>query len=386
MIARSFHDVAKLEKFAQWQKKYDGQLKTEADMDQAIAAMVASLNDPYTTYTSPTQIHQHFVESDKGVTTAGLMVKTDSQGNKVIDYLGYGSAAYASELKRGDVITKITNGTDSFDQAALAKMSTADVESHLQGQVASVVTIDCRRGAQNLQVKLTLVEIPDEDAVAKILPTDILYLRLPEVSEDAVYDFENVIAETIGKATNPIRGIVLDLRGNPGGQENLEEGLIGLFLESGKLYTKRNRLARIVTTTTGEVVPNPPYITDNETDADKTEDDVLFHKPLVILADGSTASAAEITVQALQQNKRGRFVGTRTYGKDVGYEMDRLPNGGVLQITSLDLYGVAGQRWQTGIGPDVSVEQTHGDSKGDAQLTAGIAELEKMIAAAAKVK
>jgi C-terminal processing protease CtpA/Prc len=120
-------------------------------------------------------------------------------------------------------------------------------------------------------------------------------------------------------------------------------------------------------------------MTANDEAADRMEEDVLFHKPLIVLADDATASAAEAVVQALKENKRGRFVGVRTYGKAVGYYQKALPNGGVLQVTGLDMVN----GWANGIEPDVLVEQPRGESTVDVQLQAGIQALEKLIGAAA---
>jgi len=187
-----------------------------------------------------------------------------------------------------------------------------------------------------------------------------------------IANFMAAVDDLDTQASGKLEGIVFDLRGNPGGQFQLAIFVSSLFLEKGTIVTGTTRNGRLVTHTTYDVIPvlahtvkNPP------SDLDKVVK-ILQTKPLSVLTDGSTASAAEIVTGALKDNGRAVIIGGTTYGKGVGYNRFNLPTGGVLLITSLDYLTPSGFNLSNkGIQPGIVVDQPRG-SQVDEQLNAGV--------------
>jgi carboxyl-terminal processing protease len=359
-IADRYPDVSALKNWQDWQHKYDGKLTTPAELDAALKAMVSSLGDRWTTYYAPRPANQPAAEKR---ISSGAWVKINPEGKAVIEYLEYGSAAYKSDLRIGDTIDSI-NGTST------SGMTANHIGALLSGKEGTIIQVVASSNGESGTVRLVLVEREESSAEVGFLPGNILYLRLPEFSEEAVQAFEEAAAGAASSA--PVSGMILDLRGNPGGLEPMAIEVSGLFLPSGKIMTSTQRNGRTLTTQTIEAVaPQPFMLADSEED-EIAATKVLHTAPLVVLVNGSSASAAEIVTAALKDNHRATIIGTHTWGKAVAYTQQRLPNGGGLRLTVSHLLSPNGYSWQDkGIDPNQVVEQPRGATV-DLQLLAGI--------------
>ena len=214
---------------------------------------------------------------------------------------------------------------------------------------------------------------------ATVLPGKVLYLRLPAFSQSAYTAFEKAVNELKNKPgfEDSFSNIVLDLRGNPGGDVDLAIHMVETFLSDGVAFHQEQRNGRIIDITTKRIRPFLPFQGKDGSDVSVCQTALLHGKPLAILVNGSSASSAEIVTAALSGNKRATVVGTRTFGKAVAWTGQRLPNGGFLSITISGLKAPDGESWHgTGLKPTVEVEQPR-DATVDYQLLKAIEVLTK---------
>lgn len=368
-IGATFYNPDALANWATWQHKYDGKLKTIEDMDKAIKEMLASLGDRYTEYTSPTDMMNAMQAASEQVEHLGMHLVRQSNGSYIIDAIGHGSPAYNSGvLREGDIVRII--GTETLQG------KTQDVvDKLLRGKLGDTVKVTYEVGGKPLEVELKWAEDPQEAVVVTLLPGNIGYIRLPTFVEDeAIQLFIAGLAELHQRSNFDLRGLVFDLRNNSGGQFNHALTVSSLFMEQGTITKSKTRQGRQVPVTAHTVIPFPAFTQQ----AMPVEMAAIFKSlqnvPMVVLVNGSSASASEVTTGALKDNGRAYVIGTKTFGKGVGYSMERLPNGGGLTITSLtyltpvkdfDLNG-------KGIDPDKVVENPRGEGAEDSQLKAAV--------------
>jgi carboxyl-terminal processing protease len=365
-IGATFYKPEALANWATWEHKYHGKLKTIEDMDKAIKEMVASLGDRYTEYVSPTDMQSQMQAAQAGEEHLGMHLMRQSNGSFVIDAILHGSPAYNSGvLREGDIVRIV--GTETLEgktQEVVGKL--------MRGKPGDKVKITYEVGGKPQEVEIAWDAQSEETVMVDLLPGNIGYIRLPTFVEDgAIQAFVEALAALHEKANYDLRGLIFDLRNNSGGQFNHALTVSSLFIEQGTVTKSKTRTSRQVQVTDHTVIPFPAY-----TQAAMPAEMLAIFKslqnvPLVVLVNGSSASASEVTTGALKDNGRAYVIGTKTFGKGVGYSMERLPNGGGLTITSLTYltpkdFDLAGK----GIVPDKVVENPRGEGAEDAQLKA----------------
>lgn len=160
---------------------------------------------------------------------------------------------------------------------------------------------------------------------------DNLYLKIGAFNNFSVADIRGALAEYPQH-----QGIIMDLRASPGGQLGTAVEVADLFLDEGIIASVRGR--------------NPNEVTYYSA----KDGDVASNKPLVVLVDGQTSSAAEVLTAALQEQSRAKVVGTRSYGKGTIQNLLKLPNGGTLSLSGEYLYTPSGAKLaETGVVPDI---------------------------------
>jgi len=371
-IAQHYHNLDALKNWGDWLHKYDGKLNSRQDLDAALKAMVGSLNDQWTKYVSPSDMKAAAKASHEGTVSSGIWVKRNDSGVPVIQYLEGGSVGYVSVLKVGDEVVSI-NGT------SLVGLTDSAISDLLLGKPGSIVEIAYKHAGQDGKVRLMLAEEHEQAPEVAMLPGNIMYFRLPEFSSENVETMQEKSAELIKGWEKPASGIILDLRGNPGGLENMAIEVTSMFLEKGIVLSTEQRDGREINSIVKKVIPTPPLMLVDADEKDLATLDAMMHAPMVVLVDGSSASASEIVAAALKDNHRATLIGTRTWGKGVAYVEQRLFNGGGLRITMADLRSPDGFDWHgKGITPDKVVERAL-DSNLDNQLFAAIAHLQSQI-------
>jgi carboxyl-terminal processing protease len=302
-------------------------------LNKGMAAMVASLNDPYSRYYDPSAYRAFLNQSNPHLSGVGIDVVPDPRGLRIVDVFPHSPAATAG-LTHGDVIVRVgptsLNGRSSDFASRLIRGRAGTrvlltVVGHGPRRVISVTRA-------NLVVPVT------SESIVRYHGIKIGDLRLTAFTEGAG-------AELRGQVDRALRGgaqaLILDLRENGGGllQEAVNAGSI--FISDGTIVS-----------THGRAQPRQVYLAKGGAIPTKI--------PMVVLVDRDTASAAEIVTAALQDRGRAKVVGTHTYGKGVFQEIDPLPNGGALDLTVGEYFtpsgrnlGGGGVRQGAGITPNV---------------------------------
>lgn len=362
LIASSYYDIDALNVWASWRHCFDGRLQTRRDLDNALFEMMGSLNDRWTRYVSAEQKAQQDSEEASGVVPLGLYLQ--ARNNGFIDYVERGSAAWEASLRRGDELV-------SIDGRSLQDMTEDDIRQSLKARVGASVTLIVRWDGVEHEIVLTARDVDEPEVEVRLLEGNILYLRLSTFTEERMISSLWQQVGRIHESSIP-SAIVLDLRGNGGGRLDLAVAFSNMVLPQGTIvsYTERNQ--RLLIHQTLQVVRTDSiFPVDDEARAVLQ---LLYHAPMVVLVDGSTASAAEMVTAALQENGRATVFGTRTYGKGVGFIESSLGwmLEGEMSVTTLIYTTPAGNSVNgTGLEPDVIVEQSRLENF-DAQLDAAL--------------
>lgn len=383
--AEHIYDPATLGDWKQWEHKYDDQLESDDDAAWAITEMLKSIGDRYTFFMDAREVQAANERSQGNFTGIGLVlgVKTDAHGQPVpasdgrplpeTDDNGYplvkqlmnGGPATKAGLKVGDAITAV-DGQDSRGQS-LDKLI-----GQIRGQAGTRVTLGIRRLGQDFTVTVTRDKINIPAVTTKRLPGDVGYLRLEGFDQHDATEEVRAGLEELKES----RALIIDLRGNPGGFVHNAISIASLFLETGTVVTIRSRIpgdpgapqyqtqtvqltaSALVTESTDSRRPEGKDVASSD-----RQPNMAGNRPMVILVNGGSASAAEMFTGAIKDNCRATVVGTRTFGKGIGQSSIRMPNGTQLHVTSLRYFtpngtwlGDGGNSQSQGIEPDVLVE------------------------------
>jgi carboxyl-terminal processing protease len=314
----------------------------------AINGLVQSLNDPYSEFFSPVDSKQFMenVTGDFGGIGAELGMSTSSQ-IVVISAIKDTPAANIG-LKTGDIIVKI-NGTSTQN------MNLDEAVGMIRGKEGTPVTLTIFRTGWDNTKDFTIVraniKIPTVDFEMK---GDLAHISLYSFNQDA----EELFYQALQKAANAnAKGIILDLRGDPGGYLEVAVDLSGYFLKPGTLVVKE----------VGRSVP--------EQDFKSSGNGALDNIPMVILIDGGSASASEILAGALHDNRGIKLIGEKSFGKGTVQEVQSLSDGSSLKITVAHWVLPSGRILDhDGLVPDYPVAITEQDIKNkvDPQLEKAI--------------
>ena len=341
--------------WAKWRYRYEHKLKTTEDAYVAIDTMLASLNDPYTRFLPPKEFSeetQSIRGSLKGIgTQIGLR-----DGQLVIIAPLEDSPAERAGLLADDYILEI-NGESTkgihvdaaADKIRGEKGTTVNLLIQRKGVPNKVYTIV----RDEIEVKSVSTKPPIETAI----PEDVQYIRLSSfISKNAGAEVQEILDKCDNK-----KGIILDLRSNPGGLLTNAIYISDMLLQGGVIVSTVDR-DRYKTTT-------------------RAKYGQMTQKPLVVLINKGSASASEILSGALKDNHRATIVGEQSFGKGLVQEINRLPDEAGMNITIQRYLTPSGQDInKKGITPDVVVElkEEHVNAKNDVQLKKALEVLEEM--------
>ena len=333
---------------------YYRKVSDEDIANAAVGGIVSSLKDRFSAYLDPKDYAQYADVRDSQFSGVGLGVQGNEAGLRIATVYE-DSPAEKAGLKTGDVITA-ANGT------TLRGKSESASTALIKGPEGTEVTLTVRRGEREFERKMRRARITVPAVVSETVKTadgDVAVIRLASFSSGA----HGELYAAIQKAEKDgAKGIVFDLRGNPGGLVSEARLVASAFLEDGEIVTTRGR--------------NVPTRTLNA-----TGDPVAPDIPVVVLVDKGSASAAEIVAGALQDRDRAELVGERTYGKGVFQEITPLRNGGALDITVGQYFtpsgrnlGGRGTSRGSGLQPDVKAKDD-ADTERDEALDRAVREL-----------
>lgn len=352
-------NLAKNEKFRIFEdvyrritQEYYQQEKVDADelFYGAITGLVDKLEDPYTTFQEPdtqNSVKQTLSNQIEGIgASLGL---NDKKQIIVISPLS-DSPAQKAGLRAGDIILKI-DGKD------LTNLSLSQAVSLIQGKAGTTVKLNVQRGTSTQEISIKRAAITVPTVTAEITADNIGVIKIRNFGLGIEDTFANY-ASQLKKAK--VKGIVLDLRNNPGGYLDSATDIAGHFMDSGKLVSKVKYLGN--------------EYTDNETSGPSD----LKGIPLRVVVNSGSASAAEILAAALKDQAGAKLVGEKTFGKGTVQELITYSDNSTLKITIAHWLTPKGVDInKVGISPDIKVSITDNDLRlgNDPQLNRAISDL-----------
>ncbi len=314
--------------WARWEHKYDKKLKTLDDAHKAVETMLASLGDRYTRFLDRDAFDDEKQQIDARLYGIGIQIGIDSKTNKIVVIAPIDDTpASRAGIMAGDEIFEINGkSTKGF--------SVEDAAKQIRGQINTQVILILVRNSKKVKMTVVRAEIPIKAVqTSKMLDTETGYIRLSSfISQQASKEMK----DALGKLSTA-KGIILDLRGNPGGLLTNAIDISNMFLDSGNIVS---------------TVDRDGYKTPAQSDGKP-----LCRVPLVVLIDKGSASASEITSGALKDNGRAVLVGAKTFGKGLVQGINRLEDGSGVNIT-IAKYLTPNDTDinKKGINPDVVVE------------------------------
>jgi carboxyl-terminal processing protease len=310
------------------ENQYVEPAKRNKVIDGAVKGMVAEL-DPHSAYMPPAEYAMFQGETEGKFGGVGVEVDYRTEFVTVIAPIE-GSPAARAGIKPGDQILAI-------DGKPMRGEKIEKLVSLMRGPAGSRVRMTIRRAGVTDPMNFELVreEIHVTSVVAKRLVKDIAYVRLKQFQEGTHDEMLRAAAKLRAESKAELRGVILDLRFNPGGLVDEAEAVADEFMSSGVIYTTRHR---------GSIV-----------DEVKAHDGGAFaHLPVVALVNEYSASSAELVAGALQDSKRATLIGANTFGKGSVQTIFDLPGGAGLRLTTMRYYTPSGRSIQAeGIKPDI---------------------------------
>jgi carboxyl-terminal processing protease len=239
----------------------------------------------------------------------GVTISVEDGQVRVVSVMHY-TPADRLGIHRDDIIQEI-------DGTPIGGLPQRDVVDKLRGPVDSRVTLTLKRKTQEHPFQVSLIR-------ALVVPETVAYQREGDIAYFRIYSFNSGTTETLRREIHDakaeigeenVKGYIIDLRGNPGGLLSQAISTSNLFLDHGKIVSTIGR--------------NP----DSHQFFEATEGDIARGKPIAVLIDGNSASAAEIVAAALQDNERAVLIGSNSYGKGTVQNVMSLPNKGEIALT-----------------------------------------------------
>lgn len=331
--------------------QYNGKVTTTQLLDGIKTGMVNALNDPYSEYFNPSDAAAYNNEVEGSFSGVGAEIGQTSSGAIQIIAPISGSPAAKAGIKAGDIVTAI-NGKTTDGMSADAAVNA------IRGKSGTKVTLTITRGStQGMQFTITRANIVVPSVTSKILAGNIGYMQISQFTDDTAS-----LAQTAARSfiAAHVKGMVLDLRDDPGGLVDAAVSVSSLWLQNNQMIMQAKAGNTVLQTYTA-----------NSTNT-------LQNVPTVVLVNGGTASAAEITTAALHDNNDATVVGEKTYGKGVMQQLNPLPGGAEVKLTIASWYRPNGKNINhLGITPDHVVAASPSGSTDDAQLDAALTLLTK---------
>ena len=313
------------------QKNYVEPVTTKKLIDGAISGMLASL-DPHSAYLTPDLYRDLEVETRGSFGGLGIEITIKNGALTVVAPIE-DTPAYHAGIKAGDQIIKID---DDFTK----DMSLTDAVKRMRGPKGSKIKLTLHRNGvpELFTVSLARDVIRIQSVKSKMLPEGYGYIRVTTFQENTGEGVEKAIDEFEAKDHGKVKGLVFDLRDNPGGLLNQAVKVSDDFLDGGLIVYTQGR----------EENQQQKYF------SHKKKDWVDY--PMVVIVNGGSASASEIVAGALQDSKRAVILGTQTFGKGSVQTILPLDDHSALRLTTARYYTPAGRSIQAvGITPDVDV-------------------------------
>ena len=310
---------------------YVDEVSDEQLIQSAINGMLVSL-DPHSSYMDGKDFRYMSEQTQGKFGGLGIEVTMESGVVKVVSPID-DTPAHKAGLKPGDYIVNI-------DGQPVVGMTLNDAVDKMRGKVGSKVKLTIRRFNQKpFDVTIKREEIKIQTVKSSIKSEDVAYVRITSFSDNTDKMVEKAVKDAKKKLKGNLKGIILDIRNNPGGLLDQAVSVSDLFLNQGEIVSTRSR---------------------NEEDTVKynaKKGDIADGLPIVIIINDGSASASEIVAGALQDHKRAVILGEKTFGKGSVQTVIPLGKHGAMRLTTARYYTPSGRSIQVkGIEPDVAVK------------------------------
>ena len=304
-------------------------------IENAINGMLTGL-DPHSSYMNAKAFKDMQVQTKGEFGGLGIEVTEEKGLIKVVSPIDDTPAARAG-IKPGDIIT-------ALDGKTVIGLSLNDAVDRMRGSPNSRIVLTIKRANVDKPLEVPLVRETIQIKVVKyrMEPDDIGYVRLSQFTEQADSGIRAAVKALAKQTANgKLKGLILDLRNDPGGLLDQAVAVGSDFIDQGEIVSTRARHAE----------------DSQRWDAKGT--DILNGAPLVVLINGGSASASEIVAGALQDHQRAILLGDRSFGKGSVQTVKPLPGNGAMRLTTARYYTPSGRSIQgLGITPDVPVAET----------------------------
>ncbi|MFY9484394.1 MAG: S41 family peptidase [Patescibacteria group bacterium] len=318
------------------EEQYVGSFDPQKAVYGAVSGLVESLKDPFSLFLTP-EDSKKFLDDLRGQ-FQGIGAELALKNEKIIVVAPLtGSPSERAGLRPNDQIIKI-DGQD------IGVLTFGEVITKIRGPKGTTVTLTVLREGTAEPLEFTMKrEVIKIESVKLEVKDGIAHLKIIQFGDDTTQEAQKAAEQII---TTDAKGIVLDMRNNPGGFLNAAIDVASLFLEDGKLVvseqakgTERKEFKTTIT----------PRLKD---------------KKLVVLVNGGSASGSEIVAGALRDHNRAKLVGEKTFGKGSVQSLEDLPGGSSLRITIAKWLTPSGKQINgEGISPDIEVKLTEDDVK-----------------------
>ena len=325
---RNFSDI-----FSRIKSDYVEDVEDEVLLEHAIRGMLSGL-DPHSTYLSPDEYNELRIGTSGEFGGLGIQVGMEDGFVKVISPID-DTPAYKAGLKAGDLIIRL-------DEQTVKGLTLNDA-------------VKIMRGKPGTDIELTVVREGNDKPLTFVVTRDIIKVQSvknrmldPGYGYIRISNFQSRTAPQLLEALNDLKeenkanlkGLVLDLRNNPGGVLNAAAEVSDLFINKGKLVYTEGR------------IDNSHY------EYNAKPGDILDGAPVVVLINGGSASASEIVAGALQDHRRAVVMGSKSFGKGSVQTIQELRSGGAVKITTARYFTPNGRSIQgAGITPDIVLDK-----------------------------
>lgn len=330
--AQQYSDASKFQKMFEVKslldKLYDGKIDENVLVEGAIKGMTSALNDPYTVFMNQKEFESFNQQTEGSYSGVGIQIEVKEDKIVVLSTFE-GSPAKKAGILPGDIIEKVNN----VDVNGKEYEKAVSMMKGKEGTDVSITVFRSSKETHTYTVKRSKIAL--ETVSGEMISNNIAYIKLSMFDEKTGTNFNKKLSELQGKGA---KGLILDLRQNPGGLLTTCVDVVSNFIPKDK----------VIVSTIDKYQKENKYVSKGGS---------AIGMPLVVLTDGMTASASEIVSGAVRDYKIGTLVGEKTFGKGVVQTIVDTGNSTALKVTISKYYTPNGENiHKTGIQPEVQVD------------------------------
>ena len=334
---RNFSDI-----FARVKSDYVEEVDDKTLLEHAIRGMLTGL-DPHSTYLNTDEYKELKIGTTGKFGGLGIQVGMEDGFVKVISPID-DTPAFRAGLESGDLIIRL-------DDKSVKGMTLNDAVKIMRGEPGTDIKLTVIREGADKPLPFTVTRdiISVQSVKSRILEPDYGYIRISNFQSKTARDLVSELSNLKKENKNELKGLVLDLRNNPGGVLSAAADVSDAFIDEGKLVYTQGRIAN------------------SDFEFNAKPGDIMNGSPVVVLINGGSASASEIVAGALQDHKRAVVMGSKSFGKGSVQTIQELRSGGAVKITTARYFTPNGRSIQgEGITPDIILDRYEiKDSKED---------------------